>query len=74
MKLTADTITVYERIASAGKDPEGMALPQLNALTMVMPSAANVRRYGQGHRTTKPVLSMRPRSYLIRRHTKGAWR
>ena len=37
-------------------------------------SAANVRRYGQGHRTPRPVLSLRPRSYLIRRHTIGGWR
>jgi len=40
----------------------------------VRSSSANVRRYGQGHPTPRPVLSMQPRSYLIRRHTIGAWR
>ena len=40
----------------------------------VSQSSANVRRYGQGHPYAKAVLSMVPRSYLIRRHTFGAWR
>ena len=40
----------------------------------VSQSPANVRRYGQGHPYAKAVMSLQPRSYLIRRHTIGAWR
>lgn len=37
-------------------------------------SSANVRRYGQGHPYARSVLALRPRSYIIRRHTMGGWR
>lgn len=40
-----DVITVYERLASAGHDEDGNALPALNAISLSVPSSSNIRRY-----------------------------
>ncbi len=43
----ADVITVFERLQSQGKADEIGGLPYLNALAQYVPSAANIRRYGE---------------------------
>jgi replicative DNA helicase len=40
-----DVITVYERMAAAGHDENGQGLALLNAISQVVPSAGNIRRY-----------------------------
>jgi replicative DNA helicase len=43
----ADVITVYEQLQSLGKAEEIGGLPYLNSLAQYVPSAANIRRYGE---------------------------
>jgi replicative DNA helicase len=42
-----DVITVYERMAAAGQDDDGMGLPRLNSIVQTVPSTDNVRRYAE---------------------------
>lgn len=43
----ADVITVFEALQSIGKHEECGGLPYLNALAQSVPSAVNIRRYGE---------------------------
>jgi replicative DNA helicase len=43
----ADVITVYEQLQGLGKAEEIGGLPYLNSLAQYVPSAANIRRYGE---------------------------
>jgi replicative DNA helicase len=43
----ADVITVFEHLQSLGKAEEMGGLPYLNSLAQYVPSAANIRRYGE---------------------------
>ena len=45
--VTADTVTVFERMAAKGHDQSGDVLPYLNAIATRTPSAANIAKYSE---------------------------
>lgn len=56
----ADVITVFDRLASLGKEEASGGLTYLNALAQCVPSAANMRRYAEivkRHSTMRQLIS-----------------